>query len=70
MINTCLSQREASQNLDFAYQYYGKNFFVQKCYFEALKFFEQSLKLRNEKNISNELMESTREAIRVTTKYL
>ena len=70
VINTCLSQSEASQYLDFAYQHYGKNLFDQKLYFEALKFFEQALKLRSEKNASNELMESTREAIRVTTKYL
>lgn len=70
IINLCETNVEASQYLHFAYQHHGKNLFDQERYQEAHEYFICALKIRIEKNIPSDQLQSTQTAIEIVRKYL
>ena len=70
VLNTCRQQAEAETYLHFALQHAGKNFFDQQQYKKALVFFEEALKLRNERVCPVDQIESTEKALRAVLRKL
>lgn len=70
IINTCRSNADASEYLDFALQHAAKNFFDQSRLKEALVFFEEALALRLKKQAPQDQIESTLLAIERTKSLL
>ncbi len=65
VISICKENNDYHHFLDFAYQHFGKCLFDQSKFDLALKYFNNALELRKEKNDPT-LIESTQTAIRAT----
>jgi tetratricopeptide (TPR) repeat protein len=70
VIALCRQDSMANDYLHFALQHAGKNLFDQGLYYEALKFFEEALKIRMQNKASQDQIDSTAEAILATQKRL
>lgn len=66
LIELCRRFPEANPYLDFALQHSGKSLFEQKKYKSALKRFQEALTLRESQKAPQDLVDSTRLAIKAT----
>lgn len=70
VIESCETEDEAKPFLDFAWQHYGQSLFDQGKYKDALEAFSKANELRNQKDVSEELKQTTSHAIAETQRRL
>jgi len=70
ILEVCESDANTTEQLDFAWQHLGKNYFDQGIYDLALKAFQTALKIRQEKKAAPDLIRSSETAIAETKKRL